>query len=463
MNLEDSAATQTTLAGHELDRSILPLLLTLALGVFAGALDLGVLSPALPALGREFGVETGSLAWVFTLYLLVTVASIAIASTLADRYGRRRVYIACIGFFALGTIVAIVAPTYGIFLFARAIQALGAGGIFPVATAAIGDVVPQRRRGAALGMVAAMWGLAGVLGPAIGGAITHFVSWRWIFVANIPLAAVVVWFARIYVPAIAPRKRGPFDGLGLVLLCTGLLLVTAGLIAAYALSTLLGVAALVGFVYWQRAARFPIVPIALFTTPQLLKTYVLEITIGMLEGSLFFIPTVLVGAQQLSYLAAGLIAALGALMFVVVIPISGRMLDRIGSRDVLLIGTVLTETGLAIFALGFTSLPLTLLAMFVAGVGFGALLGAPTRYIVTNETKTNTRATAIGFLSQALIVGQILGGSLAGGILGGSTSELDGYRNAYLVFCAVALLALIITATLKSRHAERTTPLEEVA
>ena len=458
-----SETSTRSIAGHDLDRSAIPLLITLALGVFAGALDLGVLSPALPALARGFGVQTSDLAWVFTLYLLVTVASIAVASTLADRYGRRPVYIACVSLFALGSLVAITAPSYGIFLLARALQALGAGGIFPVATAAIADVVPPRRRGAALGMVAAMWGLAAVIGPTFGGVITHFVSWRWIFILNFPLAALVIWLARQYVPSSAPRVRGPLDVVGLVLLCLGLLLLMAGLTETRAVTMIAGVVVLGGFVLWERVAAAPIVPLSLFTTPQLARTYALEILIGILEGSLFFIPTVLVGAQQLSYAVAGLVAALGALMFVLVIPVSGRMLDRIGSRDVLLIGTILTEIGLAIFALGFSSLPLALLAMVVAGAGFGSLLGAPTRYIVTNETGPRVRATAVGLLSQALIVGQIIGGSLAGGVIGSSVNELDGYRHAYLAFCAVALVALALSATLKSRATERTAPLEEVA
>lgn len=97
--------------------------------------------------------------------------------------------------------------------------------------------------------------------------------------------------------------------------------------------------------------------------------------------------------------------------------------------------------------------------MIVAGCGFGALLGAPTRYIITNEVPENVRATAIGLLSQALIVGQIVGASIAGGIIGLAKSELTGYRNAYLAFSAIALLALVITATLKSRRDERTAPL----
>jgi MFS family permease len=439
------------------------LLATLALGVFAGALDLSVLSPALPAVGRDFGVQTNDLAWVFTVYLLVTVLSIALASTFADRYGRRPVYLACLALFAAGSIVAIAAPNYTVLLAARGIQALGAGGIFPVATATIGDVVRPGRRGAALGVVAATWGLAAVIGPLVGGVVTHFIAWRWIFVPNVPLAAIVFAMALRDVPVDAPRRRGPLDVGGLALLCLGLLALTDGLIAARPLTGVIGAVILACFAIWETAARAPIVPPALLRTPQLVKTYALEIVIGILEGSLFFIPTVLVGAQGLSYLAAGLIAAVGAFVFVAVIPTSGRALDRIGSRDVLLAGAILTELGLAIFALGFQSLPVAVVAVIIAGGGFGALLGAPTRFIVTNETRERTRATAVGLLSQALIVGQVVGTSLAGALFGLAENDIAGYRHAYLAFCAVAFVALILAATLKPQRGERTHPIEEAA
>src|ERR1700681_3529076 len=206
----------TDVVGHRIDRSTFPLLVTLALGVFAGALDLGVLSPALPALGAAFGVGPRDLAWVFTLYLLANVVAIPIATKLADRYGRRRVYIACVAVFALGSVLAIAAPTFAIFLVARAIQAAGAGGIFPVATAAIADRVPLERRGAALGLVAATRGVAAVIGPVIGGAITHFISWHWIFALNVPLALVVIVMARSTVPASIANVRRPLDISGIV-------------------------------------------------------------------------------------------------------------------------------------------------------------------------------------------------------------------------------------------------------
>lgn len=445
------------------DRSTRRLLLTLGLGVFAAALDLNVLSPALPVLARSFGVVTGDLAWIFTLYLLVNVAAIAIAGTLADRYGRRRIYQLSIGIFALGSAVTVLAPNYDYFLFGRALLALGAGGIFPVATAAVGDVVPPSRRGAALGTIAATWGLAAIAGPAIGGVVTHFFSWPWIFAPNFPLAAVVLWLSRTYVPIKAPRTRGPIDALGLFLLCCGLLAVVDAILSVRADVGGIGVVSLTAFFLRERRSRDPILPFSLLRSGQLWKTYLLEITIGVLEGSLFFIPAVIVSAQHVSTAIAGGVAALGALIFVAVIPFSGRALDRVGSRDVLFAGCFFTEIGLAIFALGFDSMPLTVVAMIVSGVGFGALLGAPTRYIVTNETGASTRATAVGLLSQALIIGQIIGTALVGSIIGNLRSEAAGYRFAYLTASTIALLALFITSTLRGRTSERAVPLEEAA
>lgn len=439
-----------------MDASVGPLLLTLGLGVFLGALDLSVLSPALPALGHDFGIAAGGLSWVFTLYLLATVVSIAIMSTLADRYGRRPVYMICVLIFLAGSALAIVAHDYALFLGARAIQAFGAGGIFPVATAAIGDRVPAERRGAALGLVAATWGVAAVVGPAVGGLLTHYVGWRWIFAPNFPIGVLVLLMALRYVPRSAPHTRGPLDVAGLFLLAVGLLFLMYGIVGVHGVTIGVGVVLLILFWLWERAVRWPLIAASLFTRPQLAKTYVLELLIGTLEGSLFFIPTVLVGAQHLSYAAAGAIAAVGAVMFVLVIPASGRALDQVGSRTVLLLGALFTEIGLIIFALGFDSLTLSVGAMIVAGIGFGALLGAPTRYIVTNQTTPQTRATAVGVLSQFLIIGQILGGSIAGAILGNALSDAAAYRTTYLAFAGVALLALVVTALLHSRHRELT-------
>jgi MFS family permease len=457
-------------AGHTFDRSHLPLLLTLALGVFAGALDLGVISPALPAIANGYGIAPRDVAWAFTLYLFANVVSIPIMSKLADTYGRRAIYTLCVATFAVGSVLAIVAPTFAIFLVARGIQAAGAGGIFPVATAAIADRVPVERRGSALGLLGAVWGLAAIIGPNVGGALTHFFSWHDIFIANVPLAIVVIALAQRYVPQSAMRVRGPLDVAGIAVLAVGLLGVMVGLtrLDAHAASFGNGVtfgalavaaAAFAALVPIERAAASPVIAPALFRSRQLCVTYGLEIAIGLLEGALFFIPAALVAAQHLTAIAAGGIAAIGAFAFVAVIPLAGRALDRYGSRVVLLVGASLTAAGLGLFAASLATLWLAVAGIAIAGVGFGALLGAPTRYIITNEVPASVRATGVGLLSIFLIIGQIFGGSLAGGVVGAHIDDVAGYRLAYEIFAAVALLAALGTLALASQEKERKTPL----
>jgi EmrB/QacA subfamily drug resistance transporter len=461
----DATASDSVVVGHRLDRSTIPLLITLGLGVFAGALDLGVLSPALPAIGSAFGVGARALPWVFTLYLLANVVSIPVMTKLADRNGRRPIYIACVTIFALGSLLAIVSTNYPMFLIARAIQAFGAGGIFPVATAAIADRIPQERRGAALGLVAATWGLAAIIGPNVGGILTHFLSWHWIFIANIPLAIIVIAMARTTLPTTIANVRGPLDVLGIALLALGLLGLMLGLTQYDVtgmtsnlrprISLVLGITSLVLFAVAERRALEPVIPPRFFKDSQLTLVYTLEILIGVLEGSLFFIPAALVAAQHLSYAAAGGIAAIGAFMFVAVIPGAGRALDAVGSRIVLAIGSSLTAVGLVMFAFGFASLWMAIASMVVAGIGFGALLGAPTRYIVTNRAGSQQRSAAVGLLSVCLILGQILGGSLAGGVAGSHADGIAGYRAAYEWFAGIAIVAVLLTLGLHGKEREQ--------
>jgi EmrB/QacA subfamily drug resistance transporter len=459
----------TSVAGHTFDRSHLPLLLTLALGVFAGALDLGVISPALPAIAHGYGIAPRDVAWAFTLYLFANVVSIPIMTKLADTVGRRAIYTLCVSIFAVGSVLAILAPTFTLFLIARGIQAAGAGGIFPVATAAIADRVPIERRGSALGLLGAVWGLAAIIGPNVGGVLTHFFSWHFIFIANVPLAIVVIVLAQRYVPQSAMRVRGPLDVAGIAVLAIGLLGVMFGLTrldteaATFGNGITYGALAVAAVAFAilvpiERAAKSPMISPSLFASRQLVVTYALEVAIGLLEGALFFIPAALVAGDRLNAIAAGGIAAVGAFMFVAVIPLAGRALDAYGSRVVLAVGATLTALGLGLFAATIETLWLAIAGIAIAGIGFGALLGAPTRYIITNEVPQTSRATAVGLLSIFLIIGQIFGGSLAGGMVGAQIDDVAGYRLAYEAFTAVAILTALATLLLASRENERKEP-----
>lgn len=441
------------------------LLLTLGIGVFAGAFDLGVISPALPAIAEFFHVAPRDASLLISIYLLANVASIPIATKLADRYGRRPVYIACVATFAAGSVLSIIAPTWIALLIGRAVQAAGAGGIFPVATAAIADRVPPERRGAALGALGAIWGLAGILGPIAGGILTQFASWyfepwRAIFIFNVPLAVLVILMAQVHLPTLAPGKRGPLDLAGIALLTIGLIAVIVGLSrfdpqmpalanqSSTIAALLIAVAAFIGLHFVERRAADPFISPALTANRQIAITYGLELLIGALEGGLFFVPAAVMAGQHLSASLAGLISAIGAICFVGVIPATGRALDRVGARSVLLAGTLVTGGGLALFAFCYRSLGLSILAMIWVGIGFGALLGAPTRYIIANEAPASNRSSAIGLLSIFLIIGQVVGSSLAGGCIGGGEVSTAQYQLAYLAFAALALLAFAVTLLL---------------
>ena len=446
-----------------IDRSNLPLLVTLALGVFAGALDLGVLSPALPALAHSFAIPGRDVAWVFTLYLFANVVSIPVMTKLSDVYGRRPIYIACVATFVAGSVLAIAAPTFAVFLVARAIQAVGAGGIFPVAVAAIADRVPLERRGSALGLLGAVWGLAAIVGPTFGEVVTHFVSWRWIFAANVPLGLIVIVLSRSHVPAAAARTRGPLDVAGLALLAFGLLAVMIGLTRLDAAAQTLGgnaltlaavAVALIAFaalIPVERAAREPVISPALFGTRQLVVTYTLEVLIGMLEGALFFVPAALVAARTplLRFgrnrcgCRCGRLRRRHAARRTGARPL--RQPDRLNGRSRMHCGRPRSVRRDASIAAACASLDGS------GGSGFSALLGAPTRYIVTGEVPANMRATAVGLLSIFPLIGQIFGGSLAGGVVGTSIANAQAYRVLFLIFAGIALLATCATSLLAPR------------
>jgi len=467
------SSTSTRIAGHRIEPGTGGLLLTLALGVFAGALDLSVLSPALPSIGREFHTSLRDGALLYTVYLLAYVVSIAPTVKLADSYGRRPVYLGSLTLFAIGSAIAALAPSFELLLIGRAIQALGGGGIFPVATATIADRIPLERRGGALGIIGAVWGVAAILGPIIGGLFTGMLSWRWIFLPNVPLAVIVMLLAYRVMPMreqSAPQ-RGKLDIAGLATITVGLTALMLALLhlqspalageiggtAGWSLQMTLSAffVALLAALLLHRIeyrAGDPILPPNLLTQPQLALTYALEVVIGVVEAVFFFIPATLMHLQGLSPFWSGAIGALAALVFFFVVPISGRAIDRVGVRAVLGWGAGLASIGLALFAWGLSSLPLTLAAMLTIGAGFGSLLGAPTRYIVSREAPAEQRTTALGILSLALIIGQLLGGSLVGGLLG-PTPTLPQYRLAYLALTLCSLVVLWGSRRLQQRTA----------
>ena len=182
-----------------------------------GALDIAVIGPALPAIKSEFSVSIREASWVFNIYLLLHLLSAPIMAKLSDTYGRRYVYITDVALFALGSLLIVFSPDYFTLLLGRAIQGFGAGCIFPVASAVIGDIYPMEKQGIAVCLIGTVFGLAFILGPIIGGLLLMY-DWRWIFVINLPIAAFIILFSFKLIPKEANNLARKFDIAGLVLI-----------------------------------------------------------------------------------------------------------------------------------------------------------------------------------------------------------------------------------------------------
>ena len=192
-------------------------LVILFVGVLLGALDIAVVGPALPAIQESFGVGSRALSWVFSIYVLFYLVGAPLLAKVSDRQGRRFVYAASMGVFGVGSLIVALSPSFGLVLLGRAIQAFGAGGIFPVASAVIAETVPAERRGRVLGLIGAVFGLAFLLGPLLGGVLLRF-GWPWLFLVNVPIAAGLVVAGLRTLPRTTVEKPAPFDAIGAALL-----------------------------------------------------------------------------------------------------------------------------------------------------------------------------------------------------------------------------------------------------
>lgn len=443
------------------------LLLVLFLGVLMGALDIAIVGPALPAIREAFGVAERDLAWAFTVYVLLNLVGTPLMAKLADRFGRRAIYVLDVGLFALGSLVVAAAPGFGWLLLGRALQGFGSGGIFPVASAVIGDVFPPERRGRALGMIGAVFGLAFLIGPVLGGLLLRF-SWRWLFFINLPVAALVIALALRLLPAAAHPQPKPFDWAGWLTL-GGLLVAldygldrlgptgpTPELPISAGLSLLVAAGLFPLFVRAERRSADPILRLELlWGSGQSKRATLLALGAGLFEGALVFVPALLVTAYGLSSATASFLLLPAVVAMALGAPTAGFLLDRWGSRAVVLLGTGLLAAGLALLGLlAPQRLPFFYLSSVLLGFGLTSLLGAPLRYILLHEAPPSERSVAQGAIGLVTTVGLSLSGPIMGGLIG-ALRGVRGYAAAYGTLALIALALMGVAWGLKRREEER--------
>lgn len=451
------------------------ILFVLFIGVLMGALDIAIVGPALPAIQKDFtAINERSLGWLFSIYVLFNLIGTPLMARLSDLYGRRLVYVLDVVLFAAGSLVVALAPSFTVILVGRSIQGFGAGGIFPVASAVIGDTFPPEKRGSALGLIGAVFGLAFLIGPLLGGVILSLASWQWLFLINIPVALFVIGMSIRLLPARRMSKTPAFDWAGMFLLSAALASLAYGLnqidvnhflsslVSSRVLPFLLAAAALaLLLVAVEKKASNPILPAGLFQNRQLRLGYLLTGGAGLGEAGLVFMPLFAIAAlpgineSKASYLLLPVVLAMS-----VGSPLVGRLLDRFGSRNIILNGTLIYIMGVFLLSQFAANLALFIVSGVMIGLGLSALLGAPIRYITLNEVPPSERSVAQGVVTVFTSIGQLVGSAVVGAVAASYGGGTAGYSKSFLL---IAFLGILMTASafrLKDQKTERMTAIE---
>jgi EmrB/QacA subfamily drug resistance transporter len=441
-------------------RQVLVAFSAIMLATLLAALDQTIVATALPEIARDLR-SFGDLSWVVTAYLLSTTVTVPLYGKLSDLYGRRRLFVVSISLFLLGSALCGAAQSMGELIAFRALQGVGAGGLIPLSQAAVADLFSARERGRYQGYIGAAWATAAIVGPLAGGTLTDSVSWRWIFLINLPLGvlalAVVVRTMRL---PFQPREH-TIDYRGATLLSagvTGALLACAwgGTTYAWGSAEVLGAAlvaviGLAGFAWAERRAPEPLVPLGLFR----IRTFAVSTAASLLIGAVLFgvtiyVPVYTQGVLGSSATSSGVILIPLSLGWVVASIVSGQLIARTGRyRAYPLIGSVLVLAGTVLLTrLGEGSSRAVVSAdLVVIGIGMGTMFGT---FVIA--TQNSVEFSELGVATSAIQFFRAMGSSIAVALLGallvargtGSPAELASATHA--VFVAVVPLAALILA-----------------
>lgn len=392
-------------------------------GTFLAALDATVVGTAMPTVIGDLG-GLPLYPWVFASYLLAATVTGPIFGKLSDTYGRKPVYLAGIFLFLLGSVLAGTSQGMAGLIAFRAVQGLGAGAVQPVAITIVGDIFELETRARIQGLFGAVWGVSAVLGPAVGGLLTDFLSWRWVFYVNLPFgiaAAVLLAFA---LREDFERRPHRVDYLGAALLTGGLVAVLlallgvggAGVSAANVWFFVGGVAALVLFVFVEGRAEEPVLPPGLFGQRILAVSAAGNLAMGgVLLGVSVYVPLFVQGSLGGTALTAGAAVASLSMGWPVGSFVGGRMLLRAGYRATLVLGSGLIAVGTALCVPmnGGTSLAYVVLAVVVIGLGLGF---ASTSYLVSVQNAVPWRRR--GVATSSVVFFRTVGGSVGVAVMG---------------------------------------------
>ncbi|MFJ4617252.1 MDR family MFS transporter [Streptomyces sp. NPDC088812] len=407
-------------------KSVRVVMLALMITMMLAMLDNMIVGTAMPTIVGELG-GLEHLSWVVTSYTLATAASTPIWGKLGDMYGRKGAFLSSIVIFLIGSALSGMAQDMGQLIAFRAVQGLGAGGLMVGVMAIIGDLVPPRERGRYQGMMAGVMAIAMIGGPLVGGTITDHWGWRWAFYINLPLGIVALGLITAVLHLPRKRSQARIDYLGAALLTIGItaiVLVTTWGGTEYAWGSArimeligIGVAALVGFVFWQTRATEPIVPLHIFRS----RNFTLMSLIGFITGFVMFGATLFLPLYQQSVQGASatnsgllLLPMLGAMLVTSIV--AGRITTNSGRYKIFpIVGGALMIVGLYLLSTMDTGTSRLTSGVFMAvvGLGMGCLMQI-TMLVAQNSVEMKD----MGVASSSTTLFRTLGSSFGVAIMG---------------------------------------------
>jgi EmrB/QacA subfamily drug resistance transporter len=445
------------------------------LGSGVAALGATVVNIALPAIGRDLDADLADLQWVTTSYVLTLSAFLLLGGALGDRYGRRRVFVIGVVWFAVASALCAIAPSAGFLIAARAVQGIGAALLTPGSLAILQASFVPEDRSKAIGAWSGLGGLATAGGPVLGGWLIDVASWRWVFLVNLPMVAATVWITARHVPESRDEARasrgGRLDVGGAALAVVWLGALALALIGApargWTSTATLGLVAVTvtafgAFIVVERRAADPMLPLEMFAEARFSSINAVTFVVyGALTGALFLLPIALQVGGGYSPLAAGVATLPITVIMLVGSAPSGALATRIGPKLQLTAGPVLVGLGLFMLrdAGGGSYASTVLPGLVVHGIGLAltvapltavALDAAPAEHAGVASAVNNDVARAAGLIAVAVLPG-IVGLDATSFTTGEGLA--DGFRLA-MVLSAIGCAAggLLAALTIENRR-----------
>jgi EmrB/QacA subfamily drug resistance transporter len=449
-------------AANRIDARVWRISLVVIVGSIMSILDTTIVNVALETLGRDLHATVSEIQWVVTGYMLSLAAVIPVTGWAARRFGAKRVYIVSLVLFTAGSALCGLANSTEELIVFRVLQGVGGGMILPIGQLMMADAAGPERMGRVMSIVAVPAMLAPILGPTIGGLILDNASWQWIFYVNLPVGIAAVIAALRVLPSVKPGKVDPLDVRGLALMATGLPLLTYGLAEIGVtggfssikvwLPLVLGVLLIVTFVFHALRAKFPLLDLRLYRRATFASASFAMFCLGAaLFGSMILLPLYWQGIRHESVVDTGLLTAPQGIGIALVMPLAGRLSDRLGGGPLALFGVIFTTIATIPFALigAHTSIEWLSVAMFLRGMGIGfAFMPAMAAAFAALDRSELAHATP------QLNVLQRVGGSIGTAVLavvlqralvGAHTlnAAASAYGTAFLVSAGLSALAIV--------------------